>query len=71
VRADVREDRQTRAYTDELDHQIRNTEKELRALQSTLDHLNARNVAFRESFQKVRTFIGGMNITVTLVLGQR
>ena len=38
---------------DEYDHKIRIAEKEIRALQTTLDHLNARNKAFRASFQKV------------------
>jgi coiled-coil domain-containing protein 39 len=38
---------------DELDFQIRVIERELRAQQLTLDHLNARNVAFRDSFKKV------------------
>lgn len=38
---------------DELDTEIRRCEREIRALQTTLDHLNARNTAFRESFQKV------------------
>jgi chromosome segregation ATPase len=38
---------------DEYDTQIRQCEKELRALQLTLDHLNARNTAYRASFQKV------------------
>ena len=38
---------------DELDHNVRICEKEIRALQTTLDHLNARNKAFRASFQKV------------------
>lgn len=38
---------------DELDANIRKCEKEIRALQATLDHLNVRNTAFRASFQKV------------------
>lgn len=38
---------------DELDTEIRKKEREIRALQTTLDHLNARNIAFRSSFQKV------------------
>lgn len=37
---------------DELNDKIRVSERELRALQSTLHHLNARNAAYRESFQK-------------------
>lgn len=40
-------------HGDELDHDIRKCEREIRALQTTLDHLNARNVAYRASFQKV------------------
>ena len=40
-------------HGDELDHDIRRCEREIRALQTTLDHLNARNVAFRASFMKV------------------
>lgn len=40
---------------DELDADIRVREREIRALQTTLDHLNARNTAFRSSFQKVDT----------------
>jgi len=38
---------------DELDYDVRKCEKEIRALQTTLDHLNARNKAYRASFQKV------------------
>eukprot|EP01041_Mallomonas_annulata_P001570 gene1570-3037_t len=38
---------------DELDASIRKAEREIRALQTTLDHLNARNTAYRTSFQKV------------------
>lgn len=38
---------------DQLDQDIRKCEREIRALTTTLDHLNARNVAFRESFQKL------------------
>ena len=38
---------------DELDADIRKCEREIKALQTTLDHLNARNQAFRSSFQKV------------------
>lgn len=38
---------------DELDSAIRQSERELRAQQLTLDHLNARNIAFRDSFKKV------------------
>ena len=42
-----------RRQGDELDAEIRVREREIRALQTTLDHLNARNTAFRSSFQKV------------------
>jgi len=38
---------------DELDACIRKSEREIRALQTTLDHINARNTAYRESFKKV------------------
>lgn len=38
-----------------MDFAIRQCERELRAQQLTLDHLNARNVAFRDSFKKVDT----------------
>jgi len=38
---------------DELDQGVRKCEREIRALQATLDHLNARNTAYRDSFQKV------------------
>ena len=38
---------------DELDQDVRKCEREIRALQTTLDHLNARNVAYRNSFNKV------------------
>ena len=37
---------------DELDHEIRRRERELRALESTLGHLQVRNVDFRASFQR-------------------
>lgn len=37
---------------DELDQKIRRCEREVRALESTLRHLNARNVDFRISFQR-------------------
>ncbi|CAM9905511.1 unnamed protein product, partial [Choristocarpus tenellus] len=37
---------------DELDQEIRKSEREIRALENTLQHLNARNVDFRVSFQK-------------------
>ena len=37
---------------DELDQDIRKREKEIRALEHTLEHLNLRNVEFRRSFAK-------------------
>jgi chromosome segregation ATPase len=49
--AQKREEMQRRG--DELDQDIRRSEREIRALQTTLDHLNARNNAYRNSFQKV------------------
>jgi chromosome segregation ATPase len=38
---------------DQLDQDVRKAEREIRALQITLEHLNVRNTAYRESFQKV------------------
>ena len=38
---------------DTLDQDVRKCEREIRALQTTLEHLNARNAAYRESFQKI------------------
>lgn len=49
--AQRREELQRRG--DQLDQDVRRCEREIRALQTTLDHLNTRNTAFRESFQKV------------------
>lgn len=49
--AQKREELQRRG--DQLDQDVRKCEREIRSLQVTLDHLNARNTAFRESFQKV------------------
>lgn len=49
--AQKREEMQRRG--DELDQDVRRCEREIRALQTTLDHLNARNNAYRNSFQKV------------------
>eukprot|EP01034_Spumella_vulgaris_P025163 gene25163-31589_t len=40
-------------HGDALDQDVRRCEREIRALQITLDHLNARNIAYRESFQKI------------------
>ena len=37
---------------DSLDQEIRGKEREIRALQTTLDHLTARNNAFRQSFKR-------------------
>eukprot|EP01038_Epipyxis_sp_PR26KG_P012494 gene12494-16761_t len=49
--AQRREELQRRG--DQLDQDIRKCEREIRALNTTLDHLNARNTAYRESFQKI------------------
>lgn len=49
--AQRREELQRRG--DQLDQDVRKCEREIRALQTTLDHLNARNTAYRESFQKI------------------
>lgn len=49
--AQKREELQRRG--DEIDHQIRLVERDIRSQQLTFDHLNARNSAFRDSFQKV------------------
>lgn len=49
--AQKREELQRRG--DELDHLTRVAERELRAQQLTLDHLTARNTAFKDSFRKV------------------
>ncbi len=38
---------------DELDQDVRKCEREIRALQATLDHLNVRNIAYRTSFMKL------------------
>lgn len=54
---------------DELDTEIRKSERELRALQTTLDHLNARNMAFRASFQKID--LKGDDAEVLLQLEER
>jgi chromosome segregation ATPase len=48
--AQQREELQRRGDT--LDQEIRGKEREIRALQTTLDHLDARNDAFRQSFQR-------------------
>lgn len=42
-----------RIIGDTLDQDVRKCEREIRALQTTLEHLNARNAAYRESFQKI------------------
>lgn len=39
---------------DDLDAKIRKTEKELRALRKTLDHLTDRNTRYRKNVTKVR-----------------
>mmetsp|Transcript_7915 Transcript_7915/g.13116 ORF Transcript_7915/g.13116 Transcript_7915/m.13116 type:complete len:931 (-) Transcript_7915:200-2992(-) len=49
--AQKREELQRRG--DQLDQDVRKCEREIRALQTTLEHLNARNTAYRESFQKI------------------
>ena len=54
---------------DDLDANIRKAEKEIRALQATLDHLNVRNLAYRESFQKVS--LDGTDYEVMKQLEQR
>jgi len=46
---------------DTLDQDVRKCEREIRALQTTLEHLNARNAAYRESFQKID--LKGMQLT--------
>jgi coiled-coil domain-containing protein 39 len=56
-------------HGDELDHDIRRFEREIRALQTTLDHLNARNVAYRASFQKVD--IKGSDVEVLKQMQER
>lgn len=54
---------------DTLDQEVRKCEREIRALQTTLDHLNTRNTAFRESFQKVD--LKGSDIEILKQLEQR
>lgn len=54
---------------DELDYDVRKAEKEIRALQTTLDHLNARNKAYRASFQKVE--LDGDDVEVLKQLEER
>jgi chromosome segregation ATPase len=49
--AQNREELQRRG--DELNHDVQRAERDIRALQTTLDHLNARNNVFRDSFRKV------------------
>jgi coiled-coil domain-containing protein 39 len=62
--AQKREELQRRG--DQLDQDVRKCEREIRALQLTLDHLNARNTAYRESFQKVDLKGDDANILVQL-----
>jgi chromosome segregation ATPase len=38
---------------DQLDQDVRKAEREIRSLQICLEHLNVRNTAYRESFQKI------------------
>jgi coiled-coil domain-containing protein 39 len=54
---------------DELDQDIKRQEREIRALQTTLDHLNARNNAYRNSFQKVD--LHGTDVEVLRQLEER
>ena len=54
---------------DELDYDVRKCEKEIRALQTTLDHLNVRNKAYRESFRKIE--INGDDFEVIKQLEER
>ena len=65
--AQMKEEMQRRG--DELDQDIRRTEREIRALQTTLDHLNARNNAYRNSFQKVD--LQGTDVEVLKQLEER
>lgn len=65
--AQKREELQRRG--DQLDQDIRKCEKEIRALQITLEHLNIRNAAFRESFQKID--IKGEDAEVLVQLEER
>lgn len=65
--AQKREELQRRG--DQLDQDIRKCEKEIRALQITLEHLNIRNTAFRESFQKID--IKGEDAEVLVQLEER
>lgn len=53
----------------DLDANVRRCEKEIRALQATLDHLNVRNKAYRASFQKVS--IEGSDFEVLKELEER
>ena len=54
---------------DQLDQNIKISEKEIRALQITLEHLNIRNIAYRESFQKVE--LNGTDIDILKQLNER
>ena len=40
---------------DELDQEIRRREREMRALEATLSHVNSRNSQYRQSFQKANS----------------
>ena len=65
--AQKREEMQRRG--DELNHDVMRAEREIRALQTTLDHLKARNNAFRNSFQKVD--VQGTDVEVLQQLEER
>ena len=65
--AQKREEMQRRG--DELNQDVIRCEREIRALQTTLDHLKARNNAFRNSFQKVD--VQGTDVEVLKQLEER
>ena len=65
--AQKREELQRRG--DELDQDVAKCEREIRALQTTLDHLNARNIAYRTSFQKVD--LNGEDVEILKQLEQK
>ena len=54
---------------DELNQNVLRAEREIRALQTTLDHLKARNNAYRNSFQKVD--LQGTDVEVLKQLEER
>jgi len=65
--AQKREEMQRRG--DELNQNVIRAEREIRALQTTLDHLKARNNAYRNSFQKVD--LQGTDVEVLQQLEER